>query len=225
MRKALCIISGGMDSAVAASIAKSEGYEIVALHFDYGQRTMSKERECFDKIASSLNALKKFVIDTSFIADVGGNALTDKNIKIPKNALQDKEPPATYVAFRNGIFLSIATGIAQVQGCEAIYIGLVEADGSGYPDCSSEFLEAMNKAANLGTGCDIKFKAPLIGLSKGQIVATAYKLGVDLANTWSCYENEDLACGECDSCLLRLKGFKENNLNDPIEYKKIKFKD
>lgn len=222
MRKALCIISGGMDSAVAASIAKSEGYEIVALHFDYGQRTMDKERECFEKIASSLKAVDKFIIDASFIANVGGNALTDKSIEIPKNALQDKELPATYVAFRNGVFLSIAASIAQVKQCEAIYIGLVEVDGSGYPDCKIEFLEAMNRAVNLGTGCELAFRAPLIGLSKDQIVSTAYELGVDLANTWSCYENGDIACGECDSCLLRLKGFKGNGKTDPIEYK-IKF--
>lgn len=222
MRKALCIISGGMDSAVAASIAKSEGYEIVALHFDYGQRTMDKERECFEKIASSLGVVDKFIIDASFIANIGGNALTDKSIEIPKNALQDKELPATYVAFRNGVFLSIAASIAQVKQCEAIYIGLVEVDGSGYPDCKIEFLEAMNKAVNLGTGCELAFRAPLIGLSKDQIVSTAYELGVDLANTWSCYENGDIACGECDSCLLRLKGFKGNGKTDPIEYK-IKF--
>ena len=222
MRKALCIISGGMDSAVAASIAKSEGYEIVALHFDYGQRTMDKERECFEKIASSLKAVDKFIIDASFIANIGGNALTDKSIEIPKNALQDKELPATYVAFRNGVFLSIAASIAQVKQCEAIYIGLVEVDGSGYPDCKIEFLEAMNRAVNLGTGCELAFRAPLIGLSKDQIVSTAYELGVDLANTWSCYENGDIACGECDSCLLRLKGFKGNGKTDPIEYK-IKF--
>ena len=193
MRKALCIISGGMDSAVAASIAKSEGYEIVALHFDYGQRTMDKERECFEKIASSLGVVDKFIIYASFIANVGGNALTDKSIEIPKNALQDKELPATYVAFRNGVFLSIAASIAQVKQCEAIYIGLVEVDGSGYPDCKIEFLEAMNRAVNLGTGCELAFRAPLIGLSKDQIVSTAYELGVDLANTWSCYENADIA--------------------------------
>lgn len=224
MKKALCIISGGMDSAVASSIAKSQGYEIVALHFDYGQRTMDKERDCFEKIASSLEAVDKIVIDASFIANIGGNALTDKSIQIPKNALQSQSLPATYVAFRNGIFLSIAASIAQVKQCEAIYIGLVEVDGSGYPDCTAEFLEAMNKAVNLGTGCDIAFKAPLIGLSKTQIVEKAYKLGVDLSNTWSCYESGDLACGECDSCLLRLKGFKESGNSDPIEYK-IKFKD
>lgn len=224
MKKALCIISGGMDSAVASSIAKSQGYEIVALHFDYGQRTMDKERDCFEKIASSLEAVDKIVIDASFIANIGGNALTDKSIQIPKNALQSQSLPATYVAFRNGVFLSIAASIAQVKQCEAIYIGLVEVDGSGYPDCTAEFLEAMNKAVNLGTGCDIAFKAPLIGLSKTQIVEKAYKLGVDLSNTWSCYESGDLACGECDSCLLRLKGFKESGNSDPIEYK-IKFKD
>lgn len=225
MKKALCIISGGMDSAVAASIAKSEGYEIVALHFDYLQRTMDKERECFDRIADSLSAVKKFVIDASFIASVGGNALTNKSIDIPKNSLNSKELPVTYVAFRNGVFLSIAASIAQVEKCEAIYIGIVEADSSGYPDCRAEFLEAMNRAVNLGTGSKFDFRAPLVGLSKSQIVSMAYELGVDLSSTWSCYESQDLACGECDSCLLRLKGFRENGLADPIEYKKIKFKD
>ncbi|MCR8695613.1 MULTISPECIES: 7-cyano-7-deazaguanine synthase QueC [Campylobacter] len=225
MPKALCIISGGMDSAVAAATAKSDGYEIVGLHFDYSQRTMQKERECFEKICDDLGVIDRFVINADFIADVGGNALTDRSVEIPKNSLNSTDMPVTYVPFRNGVFLSIAASVAQVQKCEAIYIGLVEVDGSGYPDCKLEFLEAMNKAVNLGTNCEFIFKAPLIGLSKAQIVVKAYKLGVDLSNTWSCYESGDLACGECDSCLLRLKGFKESNLNDPIEYKKITFKD
>lgn len=225
MRRALCIISGGMDSAVAASIAKSEGYEIVGLHFDYHQRTMLKERECFDKICDDLGVIDRIVINADFIASVGGNSLTDKSIEIPKNSLNDKELPNTYVAFRNGIFISIGASVAQVRNCDAIYMGLVEADSSGYPDCRLEFLKAMNRAVNLGTGCEFVFKAPLIGLSKSQIVSKAYELGVNLANTWSCYESGDAACGECDSCLLRLKGFRDSGKIDPIEYKKIKFKD
>ena len=219
MKKALCIISGGMDSTTCAYMAKHEGYEIIGLHFDYNQRTMNKERECFEKICDELGA-KKIIINADFIANIGSNALTDFNVAVPKKS-SGKKVPVTYVPFRNGIFLSIAAAVAEVNECEAIYIGVVWEDSSGYPDCQEEFITAIQKAINLGiaTKKKIKIEMPLVHLSKAQIVQTALDLGVALEHTWSCYESEDEACGECESCILRLKGFKEAKSKDRIKYK------
>ncbi|EAH8201852.1 7-cyano-7-deazaguanine synthase QueC [Campylobacter lari] len=220
MKKALCIISGGMDSTLCAYLAKKEGYEIIALHFDYNQRTMLKERECFNKICEKLNIKTKYILDVSFIANIGGNSLTDLNLEIPKEKLHEKEVPNTYVPFRNGIFLSIAGAIAEKEKCESIFIGVVQEDSSGYPDCSVNFIQKASEFINEGTTktCNVAIKTPLVHLSKGQIVELALKEKVALECTWSCYEREDKACGKCDSCLLRLKGFKEANVKDFIEY-------
>lgn len=220
MKKALCIISGGLDSTTCAYIAKSQGYEIIGLHFDYEQRTMRKERECFEKICDEIGA-KKITINANFIANIGANALTDKSMQIPKNGLDSSDNvPITYVPFRNGIFLSIATAIAEKEGCEAIFIGVVEEDSSGYPDCTQNFIESFENALNLGTATNtkIKIQMPLVHLNKAQIVQTALDLGVNLALTWSCYEREDSACGLCESCLLRLRGFKNAGQKDLIKY-------
>lgn len=217
---ALCVISGGMDSATSAAIAKKQGYEIIALHFDYSQRTQDKEKECFLQICEDLDVKKKLILNANFIAQIGGNSLTDKNLEIRKDGVVEGEIPNSYVPFRNGIFLSIAAAMAQKEGAEAIFIGVVEEDSSGYPDCSEDFIKAINSAINLGTGENIKIVAPLTHLSKAQIVQKALEVGVDLSHTWSCYENEDEACGVCDSCRLRLNGFKKAGLKDPIPYKK-----
>ena len=220
MKKALCIISGGLDSTTCAYIAKSQGYEIIGLHFDYEQRTMRKERESFEKICDEIGA-KKITINANFIANIGANALTDKSMQIPKNGLDSSDNvPITYVPFRNGIFLSIAGAIAEKEGCEAMFIGVVEEDSSGYPDCTQNFIESFENALNLGTATNtkIKIQMPLVHLSKAQIVQTALDLGVNLALTWSCYEREDSACGLCESCLLRLRGFKNAGQKDPIKY-------
>ncbi|MBZ7931796.1 7-cyano-7-deazaguanine synthase QueC [Campylobacter sp. RM12910] len=222
-KKALCIISGGMDSTLCAYLAKKEGYEIVALHFDYEQRTQKKERECFEKICQTLKVEKTYILDVSFIKIIGGNALTNKELNIPKNELllNSDTPPITYVPFRNGIFLSIAGSLAEKENCESIFIGVVEEDGSGYPDCTCEFIEKAESFINNGTSKNFKvsLKTPLINLNKGQIVELALKENVPLELTWSCYENNDEACGECDSCLLRLKGFKKAGIKDRIKYK------
>jgi len=220
MKKAVCIISGGMDSTLSAYIAKEvDGYEIVAVHFNYGQKTEQKELECFEKIASSLNSLKKITLDLHFIKDIGGSALTDEDIDVPESGL---EPgiPVTYVPFRNGIFLSIAGAIAEKEGAEAIYIGVVEEDSSGYPDCSDEFISDMQIAINKGTRPETKIvlKTPLVHLKKEQIVSESKKLGVPIEDTWSCYQAQNKACGVCDSCRLRLKGFDKAGLKDEIEY-------
>jgi len=220
MKKAVCIISGGMDSALSAYIAsKVDGYEIVAVHFNYGQKTEKKESECFDKIADSLASLKKVSLDLHFIKEIGGSALTDDTIDVPKGGLSEGIP-ITYVPFRNGIFLSIAAAIAEKEGAEAIYIGVVEEDSSGYPDCSEEFIHKLESAVASGTRpeTNISLKMPLVHLRKEQIVSEAKKLGVLLSDTWSCYESGTKACGVCDSCRLRLNGFEKAGLEDKIQY-------
>ena len=388
--RALCVISGGMDSATCAYIARREGYEIVALHFDYDQRTMGKERECFSKICDDLGVTKRLILDARFIAQIGGSALTDGTLPIRKGAAElcgaanftgakidsaadsksaelgelnfietnsvaelngqnsiavnstnaeiggqnftalnfsaspadatldadlarnsggcvqsgeiltqggeaslggdefspqsskilacddkispqgskilvqegeilsqsgaepqqgDKIPskhaggkissqsqsdripppsgesvfldlPSTYVPFRNGVFLSIAAALAEKERCDAIFIGVVQEDGSGYPDCGAEFISAFERALDLGTSRDFhpRIKTPLVHLSKAQIVSLALRIGVPLELTWSCYEREDAACGLCDSCLLRLKGFAGAGAKDKIPY-------
>jgi len=219
MKKAICILSGGMDSTTTAYIAKNNGYEIVALHFNYGQRTQSKELLAFENICKDLNITKKYVIDLDFFTQIGASALTDKNIDVPTNGLEEGIP-ITYVPFRNGIFLSIAGAIAEKEECEAMFIGVVEEDSSGYPDCRENFIKSIQNSINLGTKDEthIEIKTPLIHLKKEDIVKKAIQEGVKLEITWSCYQNEDKACGVCDSCRLRLKGFKKAGLKDPIDY-------
>ena len=219
MKKAVCILSGGMDSAVAAYIAKKEDYEIVAVHFNYGQRTEKRELQAFRDIAASLDA-KTYEIDLPFFKQIGASALTDESLAVPTEGIKPGIP-ITYVPFRNGIFLSIAAAIAEKEGAEAIYIGVVEEDSSGYPDCRESFIEAMQRAINLGTkdATDLTIQTPLIHLKKEDIVALGAKLGVPLELTWSCYRFEDEACGVCDSCRLRLKGFEKAGIEDKIPYK------
>ena len=216
---AVCIISGGMDSALSAKIAENEGYEIIALHFNYGQRTEHKEVECFRKVAASVGAVKSYEIDLPFFEQIGASALTDKSIEVPTGGIEEGVP-VTYVPFRNGIFLSIAAAVAEKHGAEALFIGVVEEDSSGYPDCRESYIEQMQKAINLGTKdeTNISIKMPLVALKKSQIVQKALELGVPLEHTWSCYKEEEKACGVCDSCRLRLKGFSEAGSVDPIEY-------
>ena len=218
-KRAVCIISGGMDSALASAIAKKEGYEIIALHFNYAQRTESKELECFEKIVKDIDAKEKYIIDLDFFKQIGATALIDKDIEVPTGGIKPGVP-ITYVPYRNGIFLSIAAAVAQKHEAEAIYIGVVEEDSSGYPDCRESFIKSIENSINLGLndGFEIEIKTPLIHLSKADIVKKAVELGVKLEHTWSCYKNSDKACGVCDSCRLRLKGFELAGIKDPIEY-------
>ena len=219
-KKAICIISGGMDSALSAKLAQLEGYDIIALHFNYGQRTQKRELKAFRQIANYLDVKKSYEIDLDFFKTIGTSALTDMSLDIPTDGIGEGIP-ITYVPFRNGIFLSIASSIAEKHGADAIFIGVVEEDSSGYPDCRDSYIVAMERAINLGTKdeTDIKIKMPLVHLKKSQIVKKALELGVPLELTWSCYQSEDLACGVCDSCRLRLKGFREVNSRDLIKYK------
>jgi 7-cyano-7-deazaguanine synthase len=219
LKKAVCILSGGMDSTLASYIAKDSGYEIVSVHFNYGQRTEKRELEAFRAISDDLNVANKYEIDLDFFSKIGASALTDKSIDVPTGGLEDGVP-ITYVPFRNGIFLSIASAIAEKESAEAIYIGVVEEDSSGYPDCRDRFIGSMSDAINLGTKdeTNIEIKTPLIALKKSQIVQKSIELNVPLEHTWSCYKNEDKACGVCDSCRLRLRGFAQANQKDRISY-------
>jgi 7-cyano-7-deazaguanine synthase len=221
-KKAICILSGGMDSTLSSYIAKNDGYEIIAIHFNYGQRTQDRELKAFRDICDDLKILEKYEIDIPFFTQIGASALTDKNIDIPIGGVE-AGVPVTYVPFRNGIFLSIAAAIAEKEGAIAMYIGVVQEDSSGYPDCTDSFINDMKKAINQGTKEDthIDIVTPLVHLSKAQIVIEAIKLNVPLEHTWSCYKEEQEACGVCDSCRLRLNGFKIANKKDPIPYKAL----
>ncbi len=219
-KKAVCILSGGMDSTLASYIAKNEGYEIIAVHFNYGQRTQNKELKVFRLICKDLNIKEKYEIDIPFFTQIGASALTDKTIDIPTSGVESGVP-ITYVPFRNGIFLSIASAIAEKEEAEALYIGVVEEDSSGYPDCTDSFIDKMANAINQGTKEDTKLeiKTPLVHLMKSEIVKKSLELKVPLEHTWSCYKEEDEACGICDSCRLRLNGFEKAGVCDPIKYK------
>ncbi len=212
-------MSGGMDSTLVAYIMRSRGYEIVALHFNYGQRTVAKELTCFRAICADLGVSEKYEIDLDFFKTIGASALTDHTLAVPTGGIE-AGVPITYVPFRNGIFLSIATAIAEKEGCSAIAIGVVEEDSSGYPDCRETFIETFQSAANLGTkeSTEITIEMPLVHLQKSQIVEEAIKLDAPLHLTWSCYQSEEKGCGVCDSCRLRLRGFERAGAVDPIEY-------
>jgi 7-cyano-7-deazaguanine synthase len=218
--KAVVILSGGMDSTTAAFIAKEEGYELIALHFNYGQRTQNRELKAFNDICNYLKLDNRYIIDLPFFKQIGANALVDENIEVPTEGIKPGIP-ITYVPFRNGIFLSIAAAIAEKESAKAIFIGVVEEDSSGYPDCTQEFIENMQKAINSGTKPETKItiKTPLIHLKKEDIVKKALEVNVPLELTWSCYKEEEVACGVCDSCRLRLKGFKKAGIEDKIPYK------
>jgi 7-cyano-7-deazaguanine synthase len=226
MAKAVILLSGGLDSSVTLAIAKKEGYELYSLSFDYGQRH-AKELESAKKIAeyNKVNEHKVMKID---LTQIGGSALTDKSISVPEKKEDEEigiDIPVTYVPARNTILLSLAVGYAEVISADAVFIGVNALDYSGYPDCRPEYLEAFQKVVQLGTkmgmeGDAIEIKYPLINMTKAQIVEEGARLKVPFHLTWSCYKGSDLACGKCDSCLLRLKGFSEANIIDPIEYEK-----
>jgi 7-cyano-7-deazaguanine synthase len=219
LKKAICIISGGMDSALAAFIARNDGYEIVALHLNYGQRTERKELQAFDKIADALGA-RKVILDAHLIARIGGASLTDESLAVRTEGIEEGIPN-TYVPFRNGIFIAIAAALAEAHDAEALYLGVIEEDSSGYPDCTERFITKMQDAINEGTRPEtmLAIRTPLVHMTKEDIVREALKIGVPLEHTWSCYTDEEKACGVCDSCRLRLKGFEKAGAKDPIEYK------
>lgn len=219
-KKAVCILSGGMDSTLASYIAKNEGYDIIAVHFNYGQRTEKRELQAFRDICEDLEIKEKYEIDIPFFTQIGASALTDDKIDVPVDGVKPGVP-ITYVPFRNGIFLSIASAIAEKEEASAMFIGVVEEDSSGYPDCTDTFIDKMTQAINEGTkkSTQLEIKTPLVHMMKSDIVQKALELNVPLQHTWSCYKEQEEACGVCDSCRLRLNGFEQANATDPIRYK------
>ncbi|NPA55621.1 MAG: 7-cyano-7-deazaguanine synthase QueC [Epsilonproteobacteria bacterium] len=220
--RAVCILSGGMDSTTATYIAKNSGYDIIAVHFNYHQRTQQRELQAFNDICDALDIADKYVIDLDFFSQIGASALVDTTLEVPTDGLKEGVP-ITYVPFRNGIFLSIAAAIAEKENAQAMFIGVVQEDSSGYPDCTEEFIASMQQSINLGTKdtTHIKIETPLIHLKKEDIVKRAIQEGVKLELTWSCYQNEVEACGVCDSCRLRLKGFEKAGIKDLIKYEGV----
>jgi len=219
---AVVLVSGGMDSCVTAAIALNETDELAFLHISYGQRTETRERQAFNEIADSYQVKKRLDISIEHLAKIGGSSLTDKKIEVSEADLNNKEIPTSYVPFRNANMLSIAVSWAEVIGANAIYIGAVAEDSSGYPDCRPEFYQAFQRTVDAGTKPDtnIDIRTPIIHLSKSEIVKKGIELNAPLHVTWSCYRSEDLACGTCDSCALRLRGFELAGLKDPIPYLK-----
>lgn len=217
--KAIILVSGGMDSLVTAAIA-SHKYEPAFLHLNYGQRTEQRELKAFNDIAYHYKVAERLIVNLDYLAKIGGSSLTDKTIEVSKADIHNKEIPTSYVPFRNANILSIAVSWAEVIGAKKIFIGAVEEDSSGYPDCREVFYEAFNNMISLGTkpDTDIKIETPIIHMKKHEIIKMGAILDAPFKLSWSCYKNEDRACGECDSCALRLKGFQEAGLVDPIDY-------
>ncbi|AZL16118.1 7-cyano-7-deazaguanine synthase QueC [Rickettsiales endosymbiont of Stachyamoeba lipophora] len=221
-KRGVILISGGLDSSTVLAIVKAQGYETYGISFDYGQRHKA-ELQAVAAVAKNF-ALKEHKLIRLNLNEIGGSALTDSDIEVPKNALGE-EIPVTYVPARNTIFLSIALGYAERVGASDIFIGVNAIDYSNYPDCRAEYLEAFEKLANLATkqGANegnFKIHAPLMKMTKAEIITTGIGLGVDYSITHSCYSpnSAGVSCGECDACLLRLRGFKEAGIVDPIEY-------
>jgi len=216
------LLSGGMDSTLTATIARNESDEIAAIHFNYRHRTERRELQAFESICDRLQITKRLIVDAEVLRLIGGSSLTDTTIPVTKADLSATNIPSSYVPFRNGTFLSIATGWAEVLGAERIYIGAVEEDSSGYPDCRKIFFDEFEKVTNLGTKPETKIRimTPVIAMKKSEIVKKSIELGSPLELTWSCYQSEDEACGECDSCALRLRGFELAGAVDPLPYKK-----
>jgi 7-cyano-7-deazaguanine synthase len=224
VKKAVCLISGGLDSAVTAFLARKQGYEIYALSFRYGQRH-AKELLCAKKISNAIGAKEHIILPVHLEKFGGSSLLQNSSQRIKNHQLKDigKKIPSTYVPARNTIFLSFALAYAETIGADSIFIGVNAVDYSAYPDCRPAYVQAFEKLAQLGTrrgveGQRIRIKAPLLRLSKAQIIKTGAKLHVPFSMTWSCYRGTKKACGHCDSCLLRLKGFQEAGLTDPISY-------
>ncbi|ADR19125.1 7-cyano-7-deazaguanine synthase QueC [Calditerrivibrio nitroreducens] len=221
MKKGIVLVSGGLDSCVTAAIAKNMGYSLYFLHINYGQKTEKKELESFNKLADFFKVVGKLIVDISYLKVIGGSSLTVDSIEIERGDPFRKDIPNTYVPFRNGNILSIAVSWAEVIRADRIFIGVVEEDSSGYPDCRKQFYDAFNQILKVGLAyTDLLIETPLIDKTKGEIVRIGAKLGAPFELTWSCYGENEVACGVCDSCLLRLKGFKEAGMVDPIPYKK-----
>ena len=217
---AIVLVSGGMDSCVSAAIARSDNAAISFLHISYGQRTEGRERQAFNDIADHYGVKERLDVSIEHLARIGGSSLTDKDIAVTEADLASLHIPTSYVPFRNANMLSVAVSWAEVIGATSIYIGAVAEDSSGYPDCRPEFYRAFQSVIDTGTKPDthIEIRTPIIHMTKADIVQKGVELDAPLHLTWSCYRNEDLACGTCDSCALRLRGFEQAGRQDPITY-------
>ena len=219
--RAVVLLSGGMDSCVCAALAASEN-DAAALHVSYGQRTEAREQESFFAICDRLDIRNRLVVRNDVFRQIGGSALTDKNIAVPESHEIGREIPVTYVPFRNAHFLSAAVSWAEVLGASKIYIGAVEQDSSGYPDCRPAYYQAFNRVIDAGTKAGgVEVVTPLIAMRKSEIVRLGIELNAPLDLTWSCYSREDRACGVCDSCVLRLRAFEEAGASDPLPYAQV----
>ena len=217
---AICLVSGGMDSCVTAAIAYKENDELAFLHVSYGQRTENRERESFEALADHFNVELRLVISLEQLARIGGSSLTDDSIPVTAADLSTPGIPSSYVPFRNAHLLAAAVSWGEVIGATSIYIGAVAEDSSGYPDCRPEFYDAFQKVLDIGTKPEthITIETPVIGMRKSEIVQRGLELGAPLHLTWSCYQESERACGNCDSCALRLRAFREAGTVDPIPY-------
>ncbi|HVN20526.1 MAG TPA: 7-cyano-7-deazaguanine synthase QueC [Dongiaceae bacterium] len=216
--RAVVLLSGGMDSCVCATLAARD-HEAAALHVSYGQRTEERERQSFVAICQRLKIRDRLMIRNEALRLIGGSALTDPSIPVPDAELLGQDIPVTYVPFRNAHFLAAAVSWAEVLGAQKVYIGAVEPDGSGYPDCRPAYYRAFNEVIKVGTkDGSIEIVPPLIAMRKAEIVRLGLELGAPFDLTWSCYSRDDQACGVCDSCVLRLRAFAAAGIQDPIPY-------
>jgi len=212
------LVSGGMDSCTTAAVAAHRGYELALLHVNYGQRTERRELACFNRLADHYGAKRRLVADIRYLADIGGSSLTDPRIPVPTAAERSDGIPPTYVPFRNTHLIAIGVSWAEVIGAERVFIGIVEEDAAGYPDCRRAYLNAVNEVVRLGTraGSQVRVEAPLIGMKKSDIIRLGARLGAPFELTWSCYRREDVPCRDCLSCALRAQAFAEAGVADPL---------
>jgi 7-cyano-7-deazaguanine synthase len=217
---AICLVSGGMDSCVTAAIANEENDELAFLHVSYGQRTEQREREAFEALANHYDVKSRLVISLEHLARIGGSSLTDHALPVTTANLSAAGIPSSYVPFRNAHLLSAAVSWGEVIQASAIYIGAVAEDSSGYPDCRPEFYDAFQTMLDVGTKpeTNLEIRTPVIAMRKSEIVQRGRALGAPLQLTWSCYRESELACGNCDSCALRLRAFREAGVRDPVPY-------
>src|ERR1700688_3002031 len=219
--KAVVLLSGGMDSCVTAAIANTS-HRLAFLHAGYGQLTEKREREAFEAIADFFGVRERLIVHLNHLKEIGGSALTDQRMSVPEGdphaPVAGNSIPVTYVPFRNAHFLSVAVSWAEVIGANAIFIGAVAEDSSGYPDCRPEYYRVFQDLIRVGTRpeTNIEIATPVIALKKSEIIHKGIELGAPLHLTWSCYQSEDTPCGVCDSCLLRMRAFAEAGSNDPI---------
>lgn len=217
---AVCLVSGGMDSCVTAAMAQTENDQLAFLHVSYGQRTEHRERRAFEQLADHFAVAFRLAVSIEYLTQIGGSSLTDLAIPVSRGITNSPGIPTSYVPFRNAHLLSVATSWAEVIGARRIYIGAVAEDSSGYPDCRPEFYESFQKVIEIGTKPEthIEIRTPVILLRKAAIISKGAELGAPLELTWSCYQESERACGACDSCVLRLRAFREAGITDPIPY-------